>query len=60
MHLSTLQTALASRQADLKPDARAKRSAKANKARPRKRAQDEKNDTDGPPDKRRDFQKQGM
>ena len=45
---------------DLTPDARAKRSAKANKARSRKRARDEKNDTDGPPNKRSDFKKQGM
>ena len=45
---------------DLTSDARAKRSAKANKARARKRARDEKSDTDGPPDKRRDFKNQGM
>ena len=44
---------------DLTPDARAKRSAKANKARAKKRARDYKSETDGPPDKRRDFKKQG-
>ena len=42
---------------DLTHDARAKRVRTANAARGRKRAREEKEETDGPPDKHKDFKK---
>lgn len=42
---------------DLTPDARAKRTHTANAARSRKRARQEMEETDGPPDNHRDFKK---
>ena len=42
---------------DFTPDARAKRAKQANLARSLKRARNQKEETDGPPDKHRDFKK---
>ena len=56
-HLAGCQGIRTSYDDDMTPVARAKRSATSNKARRRKRARDDKENCDGPPDKRRDFVK---